>query len=136
MTAETARRYTITLEGIGPGVNHLRRMHWRQIAKERRIQRWEAWAMAQPHVIRRRGEGRGPIPFARLTITLVYPVGAPRLDPDAAAISCKGGVDGLVGASLLEGDSYRHVEYMPVRYQTGERRQTVIEIEEIGPCDR
>lgn len=125
------RRYRITLEGIGPGVNHLRRMHWRQIANERRVQRLEAWAMAQPHVIQRRGEGRGPIPFARLTITLVYPVGASRLDPDSAAISCKGGVDGLVDAGLLGDDTYKRVEYAPVRYVAGERRQTVIEVEEV-----
>lgn len=136
MTAEAVRRYTITLEGIGPGTNHLRRMHWRQIATERRIQRLEAWAMAQPHVIHRRALGLGPIPFARVSITLVSPAGTHRLDPDAGLVSVKGHVDGLVDAHLLRGDTYEHVEYAPVRYVTGERRQTVIEVEEIGPCDR
>jgi len=54
-----------------------------------------------------------------------------RRDPDNLFAAMKPYIDGLVDAELIADDSAMHVSYT-IRYERGDKDNTIIEVKEIG----
>ena len=77
-------------------------------------------------------QGRPAVPYQRAHITITWVAkDKRRRDPDNLFASMKPYIDGLVEAGLIEDDSAMHVGYT-LRYERGEKDNTVIEVDEIG----
>ena len=77
-------------------------------------------------------QGRPAQPYkaAHITITWIAK-DKRRRDPDNLFASMKPYIDGLVDAELIADDSAMHVSYT-IRYERGDKDNTIIEVKEIG----
>ena len=77
-------------------------------------------------------QGRPVAPYAEAHITITWVAkDKRRRDIDNLFASMKAYIDGLVSAEVLLDDSADRVSYT-LRYEQGEKNDTVIEVEEIG----
>ena len=77
-------------------------------------------------------QGRPDIPYEKAHITITWVAkDKRRRDVDNLFASMKPYIDGLVESGLLVDDDARHVSYT-LRYERGEKDNTVIEVKEIG----
>jgi len=122
MTEQPAPLVSVTVAGHGPSLND--RLH--PMARYRRNQamkeavQWELRAQRAPCWRLRR---------ARLRATLLYSTRRYK-DADNALTSCKGAIDGLVAAGILEDDSPAVVEWLPIVQAKSESggRFTMLEV--------
>jgi crossover junction endodeoxyribonuclease RusA len=98
-------------------LHHMAFYHAKNIAKE------------ESHLrVLEQGRPRVPMPQAHITITWVAK-DKRRRDIDNLFASMKPYIDGLVAASVIADDSADHVTYS-LRYERGEKDDTIIEINE------
>ena len=102
-----------------------KRLHHMQLYRVKRDAKFESAARVLE-------QGRPATPYKRAHITITWIAkDKRRRDPDNLFASCKSYVDGLVTAGLIEDDSAMHVSYT-LRYERGDKNNTVIEVKEIG----
>ncbi|MDQ0062363.1 RusA family crossover junction endodeoxyribonuclease [Paenibacillus harenae] len=116
---------TIKINNIPPTQNELRRMHFRQIAAEKK--EWE-------HIIAIivREQGIRPVECVNMTYEFHFP-DKRRRDPDNYAASAKMLQDGLVKAGVLVDDNFEYVREL--RITKGENSKhpfIIITLEEVG----
>ena len=107
-----------------PELSPNKRHHYMYLAPHKFIAR--AWAK---DLVCQQGEPETPYDLAHITITWVAG-DKRRRDPDNLFASMKSYIDGLVDAGLIADDSAMHVSYT-LRYERGDKNNTIIEIEEI-----
>ena len=108
-----------------PDLNPNKRFHWAKLAKAKSI----AKEMAMGLVLE---QGKPAIPYAKAHITITWVAkDKRRRDVDNAFASMKPYIDGLVEADLIADDSAMHVSYT-LKYERGDKDNTIIEVEEIG----
>jgi hypothetical protein len=116
----------VSVPGLPPTPNSLRRANWHQRADQTRYWRdlahWAALEVMELH------PGTYPIHSAAVRVVIVAPTKA-RRDPDNALASIKGHLDGIVGAGLLADDSFAVIRSLTVALERGEPGVR-IEIEE------
>jgi crossover junction endodeoxyribonuclease RusA len=126
----TIRRFTVIIPGIPPTLNEYRRQHPMQQYREKQDWQvrtmgafWDAYgATVKPTAMEK----------ARVTATFHYP-DRRRRDPDGAAASLKGVLDGLVAVGLLADDDFDHVELVVRRGEPDKARPRVeVLVEEVG----
>ena len=99
---------TIRINNIPPTQNELRRMHYRQIAKEKK--EWEmtiGWIVIEQNI--------QPVTES---VTMTYEFwfrDNKRRDPDNYAASAKMIQDGLVKAGILVDDNFKHVPELRIK---------------------
>jgi len=107
-----------------PDLNPNKRLHYMKLASAKRDAREMAKAFACEQV-------RPTTPFDKAHITVTWVAGDKRRrDPDNLFASMKSYIDGLVDAGLIADDSAMHVSYT-LRYERGDKHNTILEIEEI-----
>ena len=100
-----------------------KRLHYMQLYKAKRNAKDEAMAL----VLR---QGRPAVPYQQAHITITWVAkDKRRRDPDNLFASMKPYIDGLVNVGLIVDDSATHVSYT-LRYERGEKDNTIIEVEE------
>jgi Holliday junction resolvase RusA-like endonuclease len=100
-----------------------KRLHHMQLYAAKRDAKDEAIALVLQ-------QGRPAHPYERAHITITWVAkDKRRRDPDNLFASMKPYIDGLVEAGLIEDDSAMHVSYT-LRYERGDKDNTVIEVEE------
>jgi hypothetical protein len=102
-----------------------KRLHYMALAAAKRDAKEEAFAL-----VLQQGRPATPYDKAHITITWVAK-DKRRRDPDNLFASMKPYIDGLVGAGLIADDSAMHVSYT-LKYERGEKDDTVIEVERTG----
>ena len=106
-------------------LNPNKRLHWGKLAKAKREAKDKAMALVLE-------QGRPATPYAKAHITITWVAKDKRArDLDNLMSSMKGYIDGLVEAELIADDSAMHVSYT-LRYERGEKDNTIIEVKEIG----
>ena len=107
-----------------PDLNPNKRFHWAKLAKAKREAKDEAMALVLE-------QGRPATPYAKAHITVTWVAKDKRKrDPDNLFAAMKPYIDGLVEAELIADDSAMHVSYT-LRYERGEKDNTVIDVEEV-----
>ena len=77
-------------------------------------------------------QGRPSTPYDQAHITITWVAkDKRRRDPDNLFASMKPYIDGLVHVGLIVDDSAKHVTYT-LRYERGDKDNTIIKVEEIG----
>lgn len=121
----------VTVPGLPPTPNSLRRLNWHQRADQTRYWRdmahWTALEAMSHH------PGTYPIESAAVRVVIVAPTKA-RRDPDNALASVKGHLDGIVASGLLADDSFAVVRSLTVALEHGPAAVR-IEIESVSPDD-
>jgi len=104
---------TLSITGIPPTLNEVRRMHYQQQAQEKK--RWEQLTRIEVKVQKLQ-------PFVTPVIVTYrfHFKDARRRDPDGYAYSAKSIQDGLVKSGILPDDNFRFVKEL--RITEGERR--------------
>ena len=111
-----------------PDLNPNKRLHYMKLARAKRLAKDEAMALVYEQV----GMGGPETPYDSAHITITWVAGDKRRrDPDNLFASMKPYIDGLVDAGLIADDSAMHVSYT-LRYERGDKNNTIIEIEEVG----
>ena len=106
-------------------LNPNKRLHWGKLAKAKREAKDKAMALVLE-------QGRPATPYAKAHITITWVAKDKRArDLDNLMSSMKGYIDGLVEAELIADDSAMHVSYT-LKYERGDKDNTIIGIEEIG----
>jgi crossover junction endodeoxyribonuclease RusA len=106
-----------------PDLSPNKRLHWSELSKAKDIAKDEAKALVLQ-------QGRPAHPYERAHITITWVAkDKRRRDVDNLLASMKSYIDGLVGAGLIADDSAKNVSYT-IRYEQGEKDDTVIEVEE------
>ena len=108
-----------------PDLSPNKRLHHMQLYRAKRDAKFEAAAR-----VFEQGKPDKPYERAHITITWVAK-DKRRRDPDNLFASMKPYIDGLVLAGLIADDSAMHVSYT-LRYERGDKNNTIIEVEEIG----
>ena len=107
-----------------PDLNPNKRLHWTARWHAMRDAKDEAMALVYE-------QGRPETPYESSHITITWVAGdARRRDVDNCFSSMKAYIDGLVDAGLIADDSAMHVSYT-LRYERGDKDNTILEIEEI-----
>ena len=105
-------------------LNPNKRLHHMQLYRAKRQAKDEAMALVLE-------QGRPDIPYEKAHITITWVAkDKRRRDPDNLFASMKPYIDGLVEAGLIADDSAMHVSYT-LRYERGEKDNTVIEVDEV-----
>ena len=105
-------------------LNPNKRLHHMQLYQAKRDAKDEAMALVLE-------QGRPSTPYAKAHITITWVAkDKRRRDPDNLFASMKAYIDGLVEVGLIEDDSAMHVSYT-LRYERGEKDNTIIEVEEL-----
>ena len=108
-----------------PDLNPNKRHHYMKVANAKRHAKDEAMALVYE-------QGRPETPYESSHITITFVAGDKRRrDVDNLYSSKKSFIDGLVAAGLIADDSAMHVSYT-LRYERGDKNNTIIEIEEVG----
>ena len=113
---------------------HLGHLPDRDLSPNKRLHHmalYQAKLVAQEEMTARvllQGRPRSPMPQAHITITWVAK-DRRRRDIDNLFASMKAYIDGLVLSEVIADDSASHVGYT-LRYERGEKDDTIIEIEE------
>ena len=101
------------------------RLHYMLLYKAKREAKEEAFAIAKKG-------GVPDKPYHRVHITITYVSKDKRTrDMDNLLSACKGYIDGIVAAKVIEDDSVFNVSYS-LYYEVGDKARTIIEIEEMG----
>jgi Holliday junction resolvase RusA-like endonuclease len=108
-----------------PDLSPNKRLHYMALYKAKAAAKTEAAAL-----VLAQGKPAHPLERAHITITWVAK-DKRRRDIDNLFASCKAYIDGLVAVGLLRDDDAMHASYT-LRYERGEKDNTVIEVEEIG----
>lgn len=108
-----------------PDLSPNKRLHYMRLHVAKHAAKEEAMAL-----VLQQGRLDRPYEKAHITITWVAK-DRRRRDPDNLFASMKAYIDGLVEAGLIEDDSAMHVSYT-LKYERGERDNTILEVEEIG----
>ena len=83
-------------------------------------------------LIRTLQQGRPDKPYEKAHITITWVAkDKRRRDIDNLFAAMKAYIDGLVHVGLIADDSAKHVTYT-LKYERGERDNTIIEVEEVG----
>ena len=107
-----------------PDLNPNKRHHYMKLANAKRHAKDHAIALVYE-------QGRPETPYESCHITITFVAGdARRRDVDNCFSSMKSFIDGLVAAGLIADDSAMHVSYT-LRYERGDKHNTILEIEEI-----
>ena len=106
-------------------LNPNKRLHHMQLYRAKRQAKDEAMAL-----VLEQGRPGTPYEAAHITITWVAK-DKRRRDPDNLFASMKPYIDGLVDAELIADDSAKNVSYT-LRYERGDKDNTIIEVKEIG----
>ena len=105
-------------------LNPNKRLHHMQLYRAKRQAKDEAMALVLE-------QGRPDIPYEKAHITITWVAkDKRRRDTDNLFSSMKAYIDGLVEAGLLVDDDATHVGYT-LRYERGEKDNTIIEVEEV-----
>ena len=107
-----------------PDLSPNKRLHYMALYKAKAAAKTEAAALVMAQ-----GKPSRPYQKAHITITWVAK-DKRRRDVDNLFASCKASIDGLVHVGLLRDDDAMHVGYT-LRYERGEKDNTIIEVEEI-----
>jgi len=108
-----------------PDLSPNKRLHWTQVARARAIALVETVTLVKE-------QGRPDTPYDKVHITVTWIAkDKRRRDPDNLFAAMKPYIDGLVDAELIADDSAMHVSYT-IRYERGEKDNTIIEVKEIG----
>jgi len=110
-----------------PDLNPNKRLHYMKLASAKRLAKDEAMALVYEQV-GMKGRPETPYESAHITITFVA-ANKRRRDIDNLLASCKSSIDGIVAAGVIADDSAMHVSYT-LRYERGDKNNTIIEIEE------
>ena len=106
-------------------LNPNKRLRWGKLAKAKREAKDEAMALVLE-------QGRPATPYAKAHITITWVAkDKRRRDTDNLFASMKSYLDGLVHVGLLRDDDAMHVGYT-LRYEQGDKANTIIEVEELG----
>ena len=106
-------------------LNPNKRLHWGKLAKAKREAKDKAMALVLE-------QGRPATPYAKAHITITWVAkDKRRRDVDNLFASMKPYIDGLVEAELIADDSAMHVRYT-LKYERGDKDNTILEVEEIG----
>jgi Holliday junction resolvase RusA-like endonuclease len=110
-------------------LNPNRRLHYMNLYRAKAIAKDEAIALVLQ-------QGRPATPYEKAHITITWIAkDKRRRDIDNLFASMKAYIDGLVAAGLIADDSAKAVSYT-LRYERGERDNTIIEVEEKGGCSK
>jgi len=102
-----------------------KRLHYMALYTAKRNAKLEAIALVLQ-------QGRPAVPYQRAHIVITWVAkDKRRRDTDNLFTSMKPYIDGLVDSGLLTDDDAMHVSYT-LRYERGEKDNTIIEVEEIG----
>ena len=107
-----------------PELSPNKRLHYMELYRAKDTAKQEAAAL-----VLSQGKPARPYEQAHITITWVAK-DKRRRDTDNLFSSMKAYIDGLVAVGLLRDDDAMHVGYT-LRYERGEKDNTVIEVEEI-----
>ena len=107
-----------------PKLNPNKRLHFMALAAAKRDAKEEAFAL-----VLQQGRPATPYDKAHITITWIAK-DKRRRDVDNLFSSMKGYIDGLVHVGLITDDSAMNVNYT-LKYEQGEKNDTVIEVEEV-----
>ena len=108
-----------------PDLNPNKRLHYMKLHVAKR----KAKDVAMGLVLE---QGRPATPYAKAHITVTWVAKDKRKrDVDNLFASMKPYIDGLVEADLIADDSAMHVSYT-LRYERGDKDNTVIDVEEVG----
>ena len=106
-------------------LNPNKRLHHMQLYAAKRNAKDEAIALVLE-------QGRPAVPYEKAHITITWVAkDKRRRDPDNLFASMKPYIDGLVDAELIADDSAKNVSYT-LRYERGDKDNTIIEVKEIG----
>ena len=106
-----------------PDLNPNKRLHYMKLYAAKR----DAKEMAMGLVLE---QGRPATPYAKAHITVTWVAkDKRRRDVDNLFAAMKPYIDGLVEAELIEDDDAMHVSYT-LRYERGDKDNTILEIEE------
>ena len=109
-----------------PDLNPNKRHHYMKLANAKRHAKDEAMALVYE-------QGRPETPYESCHIIITFVAGDKRRrDVDNLYSSMKSFIDGLVAAGLIADDSAMHVSYT-LRYERGDKSNTIIEVEELVP---
>ena len=104
-------------------LNPNKRLHHMQLYAAKRDAKDESIALVLE-------QGRPAVPYEKAHITITWVAkSARRRDIDNLFASMKGSIDGLTEVGLIADDSAMHVSYT-LRYERGEKDNTIIEVEE------
>ena len=102
-----------------------KRLHHMQLYAAKRNAKDEAIALVLE-------QGRPAVPYEKAHITITWVAkDKRRRDPDNLFASMKPYIAGLVDAELIADDSAKNVSYT-LRYERGDKDNTIIEVKEIG----
>jgi len=108
-----------------PNLSPNKRLHYMRVYTAKHAAKQESMALVLQ-------QGRPAVPYQRAHITITWVAkDKRRRDLDNLFAQLKATLDGLVEVGLIEDDSATHVSYT-LRYERGEKDNTVIEVEEIG----
>ena len=107
-----------------PDLSPNKRLHYMALYKAKAAAKTEAAAL-----VLAQGKPARPLERAHITITWIAK-DKRRRDVDNLFASCKAYIDGLVAVGLLRDDDAMHVSYT-LRYEQGDKANTIIEVEEI-----
>jgi Holliday junction resolvase RusA-like endonuclease len=107
-----------------PALSPNKRLHYMELYRAKDAAKQEAAAL-----VLSQGKPARPYETAHITITWIAK-DKRRRDVDNLFASCKAYLDGLVAVGLLRDDDAMHVGYT-LRYERGEKDNTIIEVEEI-----
>ena len=106
-------------------LNPNKRLHHMQLYAAKRDAKDESIALVLE-------QGRPDTPYEKAHITITWVAKDKRArDLDNLMSSMKGYIDGLVEAELIVDDDAMHVSYT-LRYERGDKDNTIIEVEDIG----
>ena len=108
-----------------PDLNPNKRLHHMQLYAAKRDAKDEAMVLVLE-------QGRPSTPYEKAHITITWVAkDKRRRDIDNLFAAMKAYIDGLVDARLIVDDSAMHVTYT-LRYERGDKDNTIIEVKEIG----
>jgi len=107
-----------------PALSPNKRLHYMELYRAKDAAKTEAAALVL-------AQGKPPRPYERAHITITWVAkDKRRRDMDNLLASMKGYLDGLVAVGLLADDDAMHVGYT-LRYEQGDKANTIIEAEEV-----
>ena len=107
-----------------PNLSPNKRLHHMALYKAKASAKMDAIALVM-------AQGKPDKPYERAHITITWVAkDKRRRDVDNLFASCKAYIDGLVAVGLLRDDDAMHVGYT-LRYEHGDKANTIIEVEEM-----
>jgi Holliday junction resolvase RusA-like endonuclease len=108
-----------------PDLSPNKRLHYMAIYRAKAAAKMDAIALVM-------AQGKPDHPYEKAHITITWVArDKRRRDTDNLFSSMKAYIDGLVHVGLLKDDDAMHVSYT-LRYEQGDKANTIIEVEEIG----